>query len=93
MKNKRHIISRLLLLAFGTLLVLASCSKERQCKCSYADEDNSLKFIFVDNGMNCENITEIAEEVHVTETTTMPPRHTLDTVNVHKVKCRSYGGD
>ena len=75
------------------LLLFASCNKERQCKCSYNDgnDDNSLRFMYVDHGMKCENITEMSEEVHITDSTTTPPTHSLRRIEVHKVTCREYG--
>lgn len=77
----------------AALLLLASCNKERQCKCTYTemDNDNSLRFMYVDYGMKCENITEMSEEIHITDSTTTPPSHSLRRIEVHKVSCRDYG--
>lgn len=77
----------------AALLLLASCNKERQCKCSYTEsnDDNSLRFMYVDYGMKCENITEMSEEVVSTDNTTTPPTRSLRRIEVHKVSCREYG--
>lgn len=83
----------LLTAGVAALLLLASCSKERQCKCTYTEveNDNSLRFMYVDYGMKCENITEMSEEIHITDSTTTPPSHSLRRIEVHKVSCRDYG--
>ncbi len=77
----------------AALLLFASCNKERQCKCTYTEmeNDNSLRFMYVDYGMKCENITEMSEEIHITDSTTTPPSHSLRRIEVHKVSCRDYG--
>lgn len=86
-------MKKILLIAAAAMLMLASCNKERQCKCVYKDveEDNSLRFIYVDGGMKCESITEMAEEKHITDSTSTPPTHSLIRVDIHKVSCREYG--
>ena len=83
----------LMIVAAAMLLLTTACHKERQCKCAYTEvsNDNSLRFLYVDGGMKCENITEIAEEVHITDSTTTPPSHSLRRIEVHKVACRDYG--
>ena len=86
-------MKKILLIAAAAMLMLAGCNKERQCKCTYTgvEDDNSLRFIYVDGGMKCENIPEIAEEKHLTDSTTTPPSHSLTRVETHKVSCREYG--
>ncbi len=87
-------MKKILLIASAAVMILfASCNKERQCKCTYTElnGDNSLRFMYVDHGMKCENITEMSEEVHVTDSTTTPPSHSLRRIEVHKVSCREYG--
>lgn len=87
-------MKKILMIGAATLLLLATaCHKERQCKCTYTEleNDNSLRFLYVDNGMKCENITEMAEEVHITDSTTTPPSHSLRRIETHKVSCRNYG--
>lgn len=86
-------MKKILFIAAAAMLMLAGCNKERQCKCAYTgvEDDNSLRFIYVDGGMKCENITEIAEEKHITDSTTTPPSHSLTRVETHKVSCREYG--
>lgn len=86
-------MKKILLIAAAAMLVLSACNKERQCKCAYTgvEDDNSLRFIYVDGSMKCESITEIAEEKHITDSTTTPPSHSLSRVEMHKVSCREYG--
>ena len=86
-------MKKILFIVAAAMVMLTACSKERQCKCSYTgeDDDNSLRFLYVDGSMKCESITEIAEEKHITDSTATPPRHSLTRVEVHKVSCREYG--
>ena len=71
-----------------------SCHKDTQCKCVFTDlpgdgqTDETLRLIGTD-GIDCDDITEMAEERHVTDPST--GEHTLERVEVHKVSCRSYG--
>ncbi len=85
MKNK---IIFLLSLCF--VLVLSACHKDTQCKCIFDDvmNDSASERIIAADGLDCDDITEMAEERHVT---TSDGTHALQRVEVHKVSCRSYG--
>lgn len=72
------------------LVCLAGCGKEHQCKCEKTDVDAGYdeNMVFVlDGSIDCENITEMAFEEHVSS----EGGTSLRRVEVHKVKCRSYG--
>lgn len=92
LKNS-NAMKKILLIVSAAMLMLVSCNKERQYKCVYNDveEDNTLRFIYVDGGMKCESITELAEEKHITDSNSTPPTHSLTRVDIHKVSCREYG--
>ena len=91
--KKSDAMKKIMIIAAAAMLTLAACNKERQCKCVYKDveEDNSLRLIYVDGGLKCESITELAEEEHIIDSTSTPPRHSLRRVEIHKVSCREYG--
>lgn len=78
-------------LAAAGVMVLAGCGKEHQCKCEKTDAPDDVteqNMVFVLEGsVSCENITEMAFEEHVS----VEGGTTLRRVEVHKVKCRSYG--
>lgn len=86
-------IVRLSFFAFAIGMLFAACHKDTQCKCVFTDlpgdgqVDAALRVIYSD-GIDCDDITEFAEERHVT---TDDGTHTLERVEVHKVSCRSYG--
>lgn len=91
--KKSKAMKKILFIMAAAMVMLAGCNKERQCKCTYNDveDDNSLRFIYVDGGMKCESITELAEEKHITDSNSTPPTHSLTRVDIHKVTCREYG--
>jgi hypothetical protein len=95
MKRLKITVYRLqvIMIIAAAMVMLVACNKERQCKCVYTDveEDNTLRFIYVDGGMKCESITELAVEKHITDSTSTPPTHSLTRVDIHKVSCREYG--
>ena len=87
--NIRSIIAFAAVLCFSTAL-LVGCSKQKTCRCSVLSETrgSTVRIIGTD-GIDCDDITEMAEERHVTDPST--GEHTLERVEVHKVSCRSYG--
>lgn len=85
MKRKIMIVAGVALMT----LLAAACNKERQCKCVTTDvpDNGLLKIMFVDNGMKCENITEMAFEEHIV---TEDGQHSLTRTDIHTVSCRDY---
>ena len=85
MKRKIMIVAGVALMT----LLAASCNKERQCKCVTTDvpDNGLLKIMFVDNGLKCEDITEMAFEEHIV---TEDGHHSLTRTDVHTVSCRDY---
>lgn len=77
------------LLAAVGMLTLVGCNKEHQCKCETTDieDDGNLKVFVVEGSIACEDITEMAFEEHVS----VEGGSTLQRVEIHKVKCRSFG--
>lgn len=78
-------------LAFAGVVMLTGCGKEHQCKCLKTDLeegafDENMVFV-LDGSIDCDNITEMAFEEHVS----VEGGTSLRRVEVHKVKCRSYG--
>lgn len=76
--------------AAALLLAASSCGKEHQCKCVFPDlpdEPNEYN-VFVVEGIDCEDITEMAYEhaVHADG-----GGYTLERYDVRKVECRSHG--
>ena len=53
---KKHILT-LVSVAFG-LLLLAACSREHKCKCTYNDtpNDDQYKVFVVDGSISCDDI-------------------------------------
>lgn len=87
--KKKVLVGVMGLLGLVGMLGLSSCSKEHQCKCVTTDvpDDGLLKYFVVEGSIACEDITEMAFEEHVS----VEGGTSLDTVEVHKVSCRSYG--
>ena len=77
-------------LAVAGGMVLTGCGKEHQCRCEKTDVesgwDENMVFV-LDGSVSCENITEMAFEVHES----VEGGTTLRRVEEHKVKCRDYG--
>lgn len=72
------------------LVLTTACKKTHQCKCTTTDvtDDNRLKILFVDGGINCESITEMGlEEKYTTD----DGKHSLRRTEVHTVSCIDYG--
>ena len=75
--------------AVAVLFLAAGCNKEHSCKCMTTDveDDGTLKVFVIDGSVDCESITEMAFEEHIAA----EGGGSLERVDVHKVKCRSYG--
>lgn len=81
---------KILPLAILVLLALASCGKQRQCKCVTTDvpDDGLLKVLVVDNGIKCEDITEMGFERK--DVDSVSGQQTLSRYEMHTVSCRDY---
>lgn len=81
-------MKKILPIAIVVLLVLTSCSKQRQCKCVTTDipDDGLLKVMVVDNQIKCEDITEMGFEIK----TVNEDGQTLERTEMHTVSCRDY---
>lgn len=81
---------KILAVSVLALLSLASCSKQRQCKCVTTDvaDDGLLKVLVVDNGIKCEDIKEMGFEKKDVDTAT--GQQTLTRYEMHTVSCRDY---
>ena len=56
-----------MLLAVAALLLLAGCSKEKKCKCTYSEtldafNNPAVTYIHVSNGFSCKKITQLGYE-------------------------------
>lgn len=78
----------LTLTAVALLMLCASCSKERQCKCVTTDvpDDGVLKILVVDRQMKCDNITEMGFEQKIVDDN----GQTLQRIDMHTVSCRDW---
>lgn len=81
-------MKKILPLAILALLTLASCGKQRQCKCVTTDvaDDGLLKVLVVDNNIKCEDISVMGFEIK----TTNEEGQTLERTEMHTVSCREY---
>lgn len=81
-------MKKILPIAIFALLVLTSCSKQRQCKCVTTDipDDGLLKVMVVDNQIKCEDIKEMGFEIK----TVNEDGQTLERTEMHTVSCRDY---
>lgn len=81
-------MKKILPIAIVALLVLTSCSKQRQCKCVTTDipDDGLLKVMVVDNQIKCEDIKEMGFEIK----TVNEDGQTLERTEMHTVSCRDY---
>lgn len=76
------------LLALG-LLVTVSCSREHQCKCTYANnpDDEQFKVFVVDGSISCDDLVMMGFEEHVA-TEGVNSLRRVDTV---RINCRDFG--
>ncbi len=70
-------------------LMAAACSKEHQCKCTYANNpnDDQFKVFVVDGSISCEDLVLMGFEEHVA-TEGVNSLHRVDTL---RINCRDFG--
>ena len=76
---------------FLALALLAiACNKEHQCKCDVTDEGatNKLQLLTVDNGLKCEDVTEMAVDKIVKDSVT--GENIFTRVEIQHLSCRDY---
>ena len=71
------------------MLVLVGCSREHQCKCTYADNpnDEQFKVFVVDGSISCDDLVMMGYEEHVA-TEGVNSLRRVDTV---RLNCRDFG--
>lgn len=81
-------MKKIVYIAILATLTLASCGKQRQCKCVTTDvpDDGLLKVLVVDNQIKCEDIQEMGFEIK----TVTEEGQTLERTEMHTVSCRDY---
>ena len=86
MRNKKYLFYAVM--AAGVMLS-AACSREHQCKCTYADNPNDEQFkVFVaDGSISCDDFVMMGYEEHVA-TEGVNTLHRVDTV---RINCRDFG--
>lgn len=91
MKKKFSIVAILVAVAFVFLAV--ACNKEHQCKCDVTDDGavNKLQFLTVDDGLKCEDITEMSVEKMIVDS--VSGRHTFTRTETVHLSCREYAGN
>lgn len=87
---KRMIHNSKFIIAAVLLVFLAACHKEHQCKCDVTDSasNGKLQLLTVDNGLKCEDITEMAVEKMIVDSVTGD--HTFTRIEIQHLSCREY---